>query len=235
MDFLLQVVVGDKPPVIGFHALSSAMQFIAIVFGPLLTFVLGVITVYYQNRKNTISREEASKTIARAHSDESYKEDAKLLKMAYALRDHFHALRCCIFLLHNGGVWVSGRNTDFNHKKKITCLYEAPDPTNQARSMMLDFNDRLVQGQTFEWINRLRESKTGIEYTPDCSKSEIEDIRMSCGLYGAKSTVNVLIRDDEGHAIAILTVDFVLPNQLDDYGVAQIAAEGMRIGKKLQK
>lgn len=206
------------------------MQYLIILVTPLLGFAGGILTplikTWYEARKQ--------KSIPQAHSDESYRKDIELTKMAYALRDAKQALRCCVFLLHNGGIWNGAWKGDWNHKKKITCLYEAPDPAGQMRSISLDFNDRLVSGPIFDWVNRLRESETGIEHVKDALAGNCPNQRTMMGVYGTRSNVSVLVRDESGNPVAIVTVDFAFADRLDEMGVAEVAAECSRIGRQLQ-
>jgi hypothetical protein len=182
--------------------------------GPVLGTVTAVAIIIINNY---LARNKAKSTM-----DHTMDKGAEIYKFIYGLRDRFSALRVSVYLLHNGGTYFNG-----DHKKKVTLQYEAPRPDEDEISD--DFQDRLIKGAVFNWINAIRSNQTNCLYIENRALLHDLDIRGLMGAYGAESSFSLLVRDREGDAIAVLELAFDRTDALSSLDRDQILSQSARL------
>jgi hypothetical protein len=138
---------------------------------------------------------------AKTTMDYTMDKGAAIYKVIYGLRDRYDTLRTAVYLLHNGGTYFTG-----DHKKKVTLQYEAP--RNGVAEISDDFQDRLIKGAVFNWLNQMRGTRTGCLYIDNRAMVADTDMNALLHNYDTESSYSILIRDREGDPIAVLSMDF---------------------------
>ena len=138
---------------------------------------------------------------AKGTMDYTMDKGAEIYKFIYDLQRRYDALRVTVFLLHNGGTYFNG-----DHKKKVTMQYEAP--RLGVDEISDDFQDYLIKGALFRWMDGMRQSKHGALYYDNRAQIDDVDIKGLLGSYDVQGCYSILLRDREGDAIGVLDIAF---------------------------